>query len=224
VFCGGLRGFGFAGIEGCLERKANPLGDDARCLAWRGGLRTEDLHGLLAAAPAVAAQVALRLAQRPQALHGGTVGGEPDGAGEYSPAMAVARARVFEYRVDTDPDWTARSDRGGLELPRDDAWTPEHLVLAALARCTLTSLEYHARRAGLAATAAVTTRGVVTRRETDGQFAFVDISAKLELDVEPRPEPQALRDLVAKAERDCFVGASLTARPAYTWTIDGKEL
>jgi organic hydroperoxide reductase OsmC/OhrA len=138
--------------------------------------------------------------------------------------MAVVRARVFEYRVDTGPDWTARSDRGGSELRRDDGWTPEHLVLAALARCTLTSLEYHAQRAGLLATAAVTTKGVVTRRETDGKFAFVDISAQLALEVEPRPERDALRELVAKAERDCFVGASLTAAPAYTWTIDGEEL
>jgi organic hydroperoxide reductase OsmC/OhrA len=138
--------------------------------------------------------------------------------------MAVVRARVFEYRVDTGRDWTARSDRGGAELTRDDAWSPEHLVLAALARCTLTSLEYHAHRAGLEATASVSTKGTVTRRETDGQFAFVDISAELALEVEPRPGPDALRELVAKAERDCFVGASLTAKPAYTWTIEGEEL
>jgi len=138
--------------------------------------------------------------------------------------MAVVRARRFEYRVDTSPDSTARSDRGGAELRRDDAWSPEHLVLAALARCTLTSLEYHARRAGLTATASVTTRGVVTRRESDERFAFVDISAELDLEVEPRPASDALRELAANAERDCFVGASLTAKPVYTWTIDGEEL
>ena len=138
--------------------------------------------------------------------------------------MAVTRARVFEYRVDTGPDWTAKSDRGGAELYRDEAWTPEHLVLAGLARCTLQSLEYHAHGAGLEATATVVTRGSVTRRESDGRFAFVDISASLELEVEPRPDPDALRQLVAKAERDCFVGASLTPKPVYTWTIAGEEL
>jgi organic hydroperoxide reductase OsmC/OhrA len=138
--------------------------------------------------------------------------------------VVVSRARVFEYVVETDEEWTARSERGGSELRRDEAWSPEHLVLAALARCTLTSLEYHARRAGLSATAAARTHGIVTRRESDGRFAFVAIDAELDLKVEPRPEPTALRELVAKAERDCFVGASLTATPVYTWRIDGEEL
>ncbi len=54
---------------------------------------------------------------------------------------------MFEYRVSTDADWTAHSDRGGAGIVREDAWTPEHLLLASLTRCTLTSLEYHARRA-----------------------------------------------------------------------------
>ena len=138
--------------------------------------------------------------------------------------MSEARTRVFEFQVDTDRDWSARSERGGDALRRDEAWTPEHLVLAALSRCTLTSLEYHAKRAGVEATAAVSAHGTVTRREEDGRFAFVAIQVALDLTVEPRPEPDALRQLVQKAQRDCFVGASLTAKPAYTWTIDGEEL
>ena len=139
-------------------------------------------------------------------------------------ATQRSRARVFEFRVDSDRDWTARSERGGSPLPREEAWSPEHLVLAALSRCTLTSLEYHAKRAGVEATAAVSAHGTVTRREEDGRFAFVEIAVALDLTVEPRPEPDAARDLIQKAERDCFVGASLTAKPAYTWTIDGEEL
>src|SRR5438552_900054 len=138
--------------------------------------------------------------------------------------MTEPRARVFEYRVETDREWTSRSALGGADLPRDAAWTPEHLVLAGLSRCTLTSLEYHARRAGVEATAAVAAQGTVTRREDDGRFAFVDITVALDLTVEPRPELDALRQLVQKAQRDCFVGASLTAKPQYTWTIDGEEL
>jgi len=131
---------------------------------------------------------------------------------------------VFEYRVDTDRAWTSRSGLGGSPLAREAEWTPEHLVLAGLSRCTLTSLEYHAKRAGVEATAAVTVHGTVTRREEDGRFAFVEISVALDLTVEPRPEPDALGELVQKAQRDCFVGASLTAKPTYTWTIDGEEL
>jgi organic hydroperoxide reductase OsmC/OhrA len=138
--------------------------------------------------------------------------------------MAEVRARVFEYHVETDRDWTSRSELGGYGLEREAAWTPEHLVLAALSRCTLTSLEYHAKRVGVAATAVVTAHGTVTRREEDGRFAFVEIAVAVDLTVEPRPEPDALRDLTQKAQRDCFVGASLTAKPAYTWKIDGEEL
>ncbi len=137
--------------------------------------------------------------------------------------MTEARARVFEYHVETR-GWTSRSELGGAPLEREKAWTPEHLVLAGLSRCTLTSLEYHAKRAGVEATAAVNAHGRVTRREEDGRFAFVEITVLLDLTVEPRPEPGALRDLVQKAQRDCFVGASLTAKPTYTWTIDGEEL
>ena len=138
--------------------------------------------------------------------------------------MTEARARVFEFHVDTDRDWASRSALGGADLPRDEAWTPEHLVLAGLSRCTLTSLEYHAKRAGVEATAAVSAHGKVTRREEDGRFAFVEIAVALDLTVEPRPEPDALQALIEKAQRDCFVGASLTAKPLYTWTIDGEEL
>ena len=54
----------------------------------------------------------------------------------------------------------------------------------------------------------------MTRREEDGRFAFVEIAVALDLTVEP----------LEKAQHDCFVGASLTAKPTYTWTIDGEEL
>ena len=131
---------------------------------------------------------------------------------------------MFEYRVSTDPDWTAHSDRGGSAIPREDAWTPEHLVLAGLSRCTLKSLQYHAGRAGIRATATADAYGSVTRREGDGRFAFVEISVAFDVSLEPRLEGDALRTLFASAERDCFVGASLTVTPAYTWNVDGEEL
>jgi len=138
--------------------------------------------------------------------------------------VAEVRARVFEYRVSTDPDWSVHSDRGGPTIPREQAWTPEHLVLAGLARCTLTSLEYHAKRAGVTVTATADAHGSVTRREADGRFAFVEISVAFDVSLEPKLEGDAVRTLVASAERDCFVGASLAVEPAYTWTVDGEEL
>src|SRR5258708_29725235 len=109
--------------------------------------------------------------------------------------MTEARARVFEFHVETDRGWTSRSALGGADLPRDAGWTPEHLLLAGLSRCALTSLEYHAKRAGVEATAAVSAHGTVTRREEDGRFAFVEITVALDLTVEPRPDPDALHHL-----------------------------
>jgi organic hydroperoxide reductase OsmC/OhrA len=130
-------------------------------------------------------------------------------------------AKSFDYAVSLDETWDARSDRGGgvLAGAEEASWTPEHLLLAGLARCTLTSLRYHCVRAGVTLTASATTRGTVTKRETDGRFAFVEIAFAAEVTFEPRPDEAAVAELLAKAERDCFVGASLTAKPSYDWQV-----
>ena len=136
-----------------------------------------------------------------------------------------ARPRVFEYDVSVDPDWTAHSSRGGIAIPSEETeWTPEHLVLAGLCRCTLTSFRYHARRAGVETATSAAAHGVVTRRDSDGRFAFVEIAVSVEVAIDPAPSPGDLRELVVKGERDCFVGASLTAKPDYRWTVNGEEL
>ena len=54
------------------------------------------------------------------------------------------------------------------------------------------------------------------------RYAFVRI--KVEVDVTLEPKPPSFRELLAKAERDCFVGASLTAKPRYRWTVNGEEV
>jgi organic hydroperoxide reductase OsmC/OhrA len=90
-------------------------------------------------------------------------------------------------------------------------------VLAGLIDCSLTSLRYHAKREGIEVTASGSATGTVTRREDDGRFAFVDILVRL--DVELTPPSADLPALLAKAERDCFVGASLTAKPRYDWSV-----
>jgi organic hydroperoxide reductase OsmC/OhrA len=110
---------------------------------------------------------------------------------------------------------------GRLEVP--SGWTPEHLLLAGLMRCSLASLEYHAKRAGIELGARTgTARAVITKRESDGRYAVVE--AELELSVDVAPEPDELHELLAKAERDCFVGASLTAKPRYRWTVNGRAI
>ena len=129
--------------------------------------------------------------------------------------MAEPRARVFEYEVAYDGTGVATAREAPVDVP--EAWSPEHLVLAGLLDCSLTSLRYHARRAGVEVTAAGEARGTVTRREEDGRFAFVDIEARLDVAFDPAPlDREALLRL---AERDCFVGASLTATPRYVWNV-----
>jgi organic hydroperoxide reductase OsmC/OhrA len=133
----------------------------------------------------------------------------------------TARAKSFEYAVSLDETWDVFSDRGGGVIAGSDeaAWTPEHLVLAGLARCTLTSLRYHCVRADVRLTASAAARAVVTRREEDDRFAFVDVVFEADVAFEPRPDDVVVADLLAKGERDCFVGASLTAKPTYVWRV-----
>ena len=133
-----------------------------------------------------------------------------------------ATARTFEYAVALDDEGGARSDGGGAVLPPDDAWSPEHLVLAGLARCTFTSLRYHADRIEVAVGGRADAAGTVTQRDTDGRYAFVRVNVTLDVTLEPRPAN--VRELLSKAERDCFVGASLTAKPRYRWTVNGEEI
>lgn len=132
------------------------------------------------------------------------------------------RAKTFSYAVSLDRDWTARSDEGGSDLPNEEAWSPEHLVLTGLARCVLTSLRYHARRIGVETTAGAEASGEVTQRVDDGRYAFARL--RVEVDVVLDPVPENVRELVSKAERDCFVAASLTVKPGYRWTVNGEEL
>lgn len=139
----------------------------------------------------------------------------------YIRGVAVT-AKTFSYAVTLDDAGCARSDEGGPTLDEHEAWSPEHLVLTGLARCTLTSLRYHARRIGVVADGSAQASGTVTQRETDGRYAFVRI--KVDLDVTLDPAQANVRELLSKAERDCFVGASLTAKPRYRWTVNGEEI
>ena len=132
------------------------------------------------------------------------------------------RARVFTYGVTIDRDWAARSDEGGSPLPREEAWSPEHLLLAGLVRCLLTALEFHATRREVTVEGTAAASGSVARRESDGRYAFVEIET--ELDVKLDPKPDDVRELLALAERDCFVSSSLTVTPSYSWTVNGQEL
>jgi organic hydroperoxide reductase OsmC/OhrA len=136
----------------------------------------------------------------------------------------AARARTFTYDVSLDREWAAHSTRGGSAIPHEeDAWTPEHLVLAALSRCSLTSFRYHARRAGHEPELHAAAHGVVTRREEDGRFAFVEIRVSVDATFTTPTTDDDVRALIEQGERDCFVGASLTAAPDYHWIVNGED-
>jgi len=106
----------------------------------------------------------------------------------------------------------------GTPLDADPAWAPEHLLLAALVRCSLKALGYHARRAGFEVAGATgAARSLITRRESDERYAIVECDIELAVKLSPEPGPEELLELRAKAERDCFIGASLAVQPTYTW-------
>jgi uncharacterized OsmC-like protein len=135
-----------------------------------------------------------------------------------------ARAKTFEYAASLDRAGRLKAkDEAPLQLSEE--WTPEHLVLAALMRCTVTSLRYHAERAGIDdLVASATAWGRVTKREQDERYAFVEVTCELEVELDPARPQEEIQELVSKAERDCFVGASLTAKPRYSWRVNGADI
>ena len=66
-------------------------------------------------------------------------------------------AKQFEYAATLGADGSLLAD-GGDPLVPGEAWSPEHLVLAGLMRCTLKSLTFHAERSG------ITVRGEASSR------------------------------------------------------------
>jgi uncharacterized OsmC-like protein len=133
-------------------------------------------------------------------------------------------AKRLEYAVSVDREKTARTEASASPIATDEGWSAEHLVLVGLCRCTLTSLRHHAQRQNVNATADASAHGVVTKRDEDGLYAFVEIDVELDVVLDPPLAGDALRTLIAKAEHGCFVGASLTARPRYRWTVEGEEI
>ena len=138
-------------------------------------------------------------------------------------AVAV-RAKELRYAVDLTTAGEL-TDENGVALDAPAEWSPEHLLLAALMRCSLKSLRYHAERRGVdVRSASGNSRTLVTKRETDERYALVETDVELVVELAPEPGPDALAELLALAERDCFVGSSLTAKPSYRWVVNGRTV
>ena len=53
-------------------------------------------------------------------------------------------------------------------------------------------------------------------------FAFLLPAGVLSVPSTPRPENEALTEPLDLAERDCFIGVSLTTAPRYEWRVNGE--
>jgi uncharacterized OsmC-like protein len=135
----------------------------------------------------------------------------------------AGKAKGFRYAIGLDRTGRVTAD-GQSPLELNAAWTPEHLVLAGLVRCTLQSLRFHAAPLEIDFVAGGSAAAVITRRADDGRYAFVEIDVKLDLELDPVPPGEELAALLAKAERDCFIGASLKPSPRYRWTVNGTAV
>jgi len=125
-------------------------------------------------------------------------------------------AKVLEYAVEVDHGGRMTVPGGGQFVP-PEGWSADHLLLAALVRCSMDSFAYHARRAGHEVAASGSAQGTITQQGEDGRYRFVQIVVRIDAQLTPRTNE--VDDLIMKAERDCFVGASLTIKPEYTWRV-----
>jgi organic hydroperoxide reductase OsmC/OhrA len=125
-------------------------------------------------------------------------------------------AKTFDYDVELDHGGRLTIPGGGQLVP-PEGWSADHLLLAALVRCSIDSFVYHAHRAGHEVTASGSAHGTITKRGDDERYRFVSIDVRIDAQLTPRTT--VIDDLIAKAERDCFVGASLTVKPEYEWHV-----
>ena len=89
-----------------------------------------------------------------------------------------------------------------------DAWSPEHLLLAAVETCFLFTLRAVARASLVEFTTCdVIAEGTVDR--ADGATRFTEIILHPRLRLAPGADPDRARRAMEKAERACLVSASL---------------
>lgn len=132
------------------------------------------------------------------------------------------RAKHFEYWISLDEAGGLTVDGNPVTLAADVS--AEHLLLAGLARCSISSLEHFARQKGVDVTASAYASGTVTRREEEDRYGFVDIQCKLDVGLDPEPAPDELGPLLRSAEWGCFIGASVKPAPKYAWRVNGRDL
>jgi uncharacterized OsmC-like protein len=134
----------------------------------------------------------------------------------------TVRAKHFEYWITLDEGGTLSADGQPTSVGEDVS--AEHLLLAALARCSLSSLAYFARQQGLEAHGSAFASGTVTRRDDEDRYGFTDIECRLEVDLGREVPDDQLRSLLESAEWGCYVAASLKPAPRYKWRVNGRNV
>jgi organic hydroperoxide reductase OsmC/OhrA len=132
----------------------------------------------------------------------------------------TVRAKHFEYWITLDEDGLTAD---GQPMQLADA-SAEHLLLAGLARCSISSLAYFAGQRNIQATASAYASGTVTRREEDDRYGFASIECRMDVRLGGELREDELRTLLQSAEWGCFVGASLRPAPRYKWRVNGRDL
>jgi organic hydroperoxide reductase OsmC/OhrA len=134
----------------------------------------------------------------------------------------AVRAKHFDY-------WISLDERGQLTADGDPVTiggdvSAEHLLLTALARCSISSLEHFAGQKDLEVSASAYASGTVTRREDQDRYGFVSFECKLDVTLAGELADDELRNLLESAEWGCFIGASLDPAPKYSWRVNGRDL
>lgn len=107
-------------------------------------------------------------------------------------------------------------------MGEEDRWSPEHLFLGSLASCTMISFLAHAEHKGVDVLEyGSEIGGTVMRRVEDGRYAFVHVHQRPRVVVAAGQAEQA-RELIGKAERDCFISASTSAEIQNDWEISER--
>lgn len=132
------------------------------------------------------------------------------------------RAKHFEYWISLDEGGDLSADGNPVTLQSEVG--AEHLLLAALARCSVSSLEHFARRKEVEVRASAYASGTVTRRADEDRYGFVSIECKLDVELTGELTEDELRKLLESAEWGCFIGASLDPAPEYSWRVNGRDL
>jgi organic hydroperoxide reductase OsmC/OhrA len=134
----------------------------------------------------------------------------------------TVRAKHFEYWVTLNDEGELSADGKPIDL-REEV-SAEHLLLAALARCSLSSVAYFARQKGVEAHGSAFASGTVTRRDEDDRYGFTNLECRMEVELESELADADLKPLLESAEWGCFVGASLRPAPRYKWRVNGRDL